>query len=271
MAILYFPRIDDLSATTITREMLDRSPAELSEDASSSHPSQFYYPTAAHFVSEEKLLDFRREVLKVAREFNFPDPGSLAQRRSFDQKISNMLFQDLDLTPAEAANREVWNFLTLVLLPDIAKWRYPNENRQVDYPRWLGDDRNVIRKLWWREATLGRELNSMIGEDEAVGIMERPLLGGQTKVARSMVKALLIVEKEFPQAARSELFRACAVNLRRYTPFTALEFFSESEADEFVLRVFRDASQSFIEKSSSANRTKDKENSLPSSEQESEK
>lgn len=254
MAILYFPRIDDLSATAITREMLEKTPAELSEIAAASHASQFYYPTAAQFVTEGQLLTFREEVLEVARAFNFPGPANNDQRRSFDQKLSTMLFQDLDLTPAEAANREVWNFLTLVLFPDIAKWRYPNEARQIAYPRWMGDDRNVIRKLWWREATLGRELNSRIGEDEAVGIMERPLLGGQTKVARSMVKALLTVEKEFPQVARSELFRACAVNLRRYTPFTALEFFSERETDDFVLRVFRDASQLFVERISSEKR-----------------
>ena len=33
MAILYFPRIDDFAATAITRDMLDKSPAELSDAA----------------------------------------------------------------------------------------------------------------------------------------------------------------------------------------------------------------------------------------------
>lgn len=162
--------------------------------------------------------------------------------------MSFLLSKELELIPAEAANPEIWNFLTLVLLPDVAKWRYPNPSNIVDYSRWLGGHRNVFRKLWWREVTLGKELNGELGEDEAVGIMERPLLGGQAPVARAMASALIQMEKEFPDQPRSELMRAGAVNLRRYTPFTAFEFYSEDQIKEFVLDVFRSSSEAYVQK-----------------------
>lgn len=247
MAIQYFPRIDEYSAIKITEELIHKSVAEASVMAAVSHPDAYYYPTASVQVSESTLREFRREVMKVAEELNFPNTLNPERARKLDQKLSGILFNKLDLIPAEAANPEVWNFLTLVVLPDISKWRFPNEKKILDYNRWLGEDRNVLRKLWWREATLGNDLNRHLGEDEAVGIMERPLLAGQTNVARAMVKALLKVEEEFPGTARSKLLRVGAVNLRRYVPFTAFEFFSEKQIDEFVLSVFRSSGAAYVE------------------------
>lgn len=248
MAIQYFPRIDDLRAIEIIKELNTKSVSEAQELASTNHPAAYYYATAAVTVSEEQLQELRQRVKDVADDLQFPRDLSRDSARELDQRISTILFQNLDLVPAEAANKEVWNFLTLVVLPDIAKWRFPNEGKKPDYDRWLGGHRNVIRKLWWREAVLGHDLNSKIGEDEAVGIMERPMLSGQASIARAMVKALLKSEEEFPSTARSELLRASAVNLRRYLPFTAFEMLTEERIEEFVLNVFRESSQAYVEK-----------------------
>lgn len=248
MAIQYFPRIDDLKAIEIIQELNEKSAAEAVELSGLSHPSAYYYATAAQTVSEQQLQAFRDEATAVAFSLGFPEKLNTLRARQLDQRLARILSENLDLIPAEAANKEVWNFLTLVLLPDIAKWRYPNDTKKPDYDRWLGGNRNVIRKLWWREAVLGHELNSQIGEDEAVGIMERPMLSGNASMAREMVKALLQAEKEFPGTARSELLRAGAVNLRRYMPFTAFEMLPEDKLGEFVLQVFRTSSQAYVDK-----------------------
>lgn len=248
MAIEYYPRIDDPAAIRLISDLVKKTPVEAQEMATTRHDHQYYYPTAAQFVSEETLTDFRNKVINMAGELGFPHSTSSDQRRTFDQEMSYLLSTELELIPAEAANQEIWNFLTLVLLPDVAKWRYPNPSNVIDYSRWLGGHRNVFRKLWWREVTLGRKFNRELGEDEAVGIMERPLLGGQAPVARAMVSALLKMEEEFPDQPRSELMRAGAVNLRRYTPFTAFEFYSEEQIEEFVLEVFRSSSAAYAKK-----------------------
>lgn len=245
MAIQYYPRIDESVALKLAAELVSASVEDAGKMAKPQHDHQYYYATASLFAAEDELWELRQNALRIATDLGFPNPSGSNQRRQFDQSISALLFNELELIPAEAANHEVWSFITLVLLPDLAKWRYPNRARKVSYNRWLGHDRNVFRKLWWREATLGHALNSVLGEDEAVGIMERTLLGGQSPVARAMVRALLVMENEFPNEPRSELMRAGAVNLRRYAPFTAFEFYSEEQMNEFVLDIFRSSSQSY--------------------------
>src|SRR5690606_33841306 len=46
------------------------------------------------------------------------------------------------------ASRDVWAFLAVILMPDIAFWRYP----QPPKDRILGTDltRHVFGRLWWR-------------------------------------------------------------------------------------------------------------------------
>lgn len=248
MSIQYFPRLDESHAMKIIEQLLQLPLTEASQVADFNHPQAYYYPTAADFVSEDELRQFRAEVMTIADELGFPEKLGSNEARELDQRLSGLLYENLKLVPAEAGNPEIWNFLSLVVLPDITKWRYPNEKKVLDYNRWLGGDRNVLRKLWWREATLGHELNSKIGEDEAVAIMERPLLGGQPPVARAMVRALLKVSEEYPTVARSELMRAGAVNLRRYAPFTAFEIFTDEEIETAVLDIFYSASTLYVER-----------------------
>lgn len=251
MAVEYYPRINDPAAIRLATELIKITPADAAVLATTRHDHQYYYPTASQFVQESVLGNFRDAAIAIASDLGFPHQASSNQKRKFDQEMASLLSTNLELIPAEAANDGIWNFLTLVLLPDLAKWRYPNPAGAVDYNRWLGGQRNVFRKLWWREVTLGQELNSQIGEDEAVGIMERPLLGGQALVARAMVRALLTVEKEFTDQPRSELMRAGAVNLRRYAPFISFEFYTEEQIDEFVLKAFRTSSVRYVEKNQS--------------------
>lgn len=246
MAIQYFPRLDEPYAIKIIEKLVKTPLAEASQLSEFTHESSYYYPTAASFVSEEALRVFRSAVMEIANDLGFPNALNTKNARLLDQRLSKLLFQKLELVEAEAGNAEIWNFLALVVLPDITKWRYPNEKNVLDYNRWLGGDRNVLRKLWWREATLGHELNSKIGEDEAVAIMERPLLGGQPLVARAMVKALLEVGEDYPGQARSELMRAGAVNLRRYAPFTAFEILTEDEIESTVLEIFKTSSLGYV-------------------------
>ncbi|WP_312573989.1 hypothetical protein, partial [Staphylococcus saprophyticus] len=86
-------------------------------------------------------------LLRVAEDCGFPEAMARSQVRDFDQRAAAVLYDSLDLVPAEAANQEIWNYLTLSVLPDIAAWRYPNISRSPSFERWLGVDRNVFRKL----------------------------------------------------------------------------------------------------------------------------
>lgn len=245
VAITYYPRLSDPYTISMIETMVQNTPQHLSEMATISHPMATYYPTAATHASREQLQALRDRLIGAAKRLGFPTYPSPDKAREFDQAASGILDEHLEIVPAEAANREMWNFLTVVLLPDLAKWRYRNSSNNLTYERWLGTDRNVFRKLWWREVTLGRTLNAQLGEDESVAIMERPLLGGNPTLARASAKALLQVSVEYPDIARSHLMRKGMVGVRRLAPIRNFEAFDDRELDRVVLEIFRSTSAAY--------------------------
>lgn len=240
MTITYFPRISDSVATAIIAEMLHSQIEELSAQAASQHPMVTYYETSVSRVEQKTLEDLRERILDIAEHHGFPSQISKNGVANFDREVARALDSMLDLIPAEAANDEVWNFLTLVLLPDIAKWRFPNTKNSLDFERWKGGHRNVFRKLWWREAVLGSELNSQIGEDESVGVMERPGLSSSPALARALVRAHLATHSAAIGISRSDFMRMALVNVRRHLPLLEFESFEETELNQIILLIFEE-------------------------------
>lgn len=230
MAITYFPRLNDAYAIMLIEEYSAKeSPAELTPLSATWNEMAFHAASATEHVTDAQLQNLRSRLYSLAINNGFPDPLERFNVRNFDQPASDILYQEMELIPAEAANQEIWNFLTMILLPDIAAWRYPNTQSKLEFERWLGTERNVFRKLWWREATLGKELNALVGEDEAVGIMERPSLSGNPDVARAVVKAFDEVYKDFPNLGRSDVMRTVMVSVRKLFPVLDFEFYTEAE------------------------------------------
>ena len=248
MSISYYPRLNNTySMMLISEYSSKKSPAELSAFAATSNEMAFHDASATERVSDAQLKLLREELYALAVKNGFPEALKPATVRNFDQPASDILYQKMDLIPAESANQEIWNFLTLVLLPDIAAWRYPNTQHKMDFERWLGTERNVFRKLWWRQATLGKSLNELVGEDEAVGIMERPGLSGNPDVARAIVRAFDAVYKDFSELGRSDVMRAVMVSVRRLVPLLNFEFYTEDELYELLKEVAHNACVNYAE------------------------
>jgi hypothetical protein len=70
----------------------------------------------------------------------------------FDTALAQALHAETDLVPAEAAARQIWAFMALVVLPDVAVWRFPRPPED----RVLATDitRHVFGRLWWRAELL---------------------------------------------------------------------------------------------------------------------
>ncbi|WP_296204202.1 hypothetical protein [uncultured Corynebacterium sp.] len=253
MAISYYPRLTDAVAITIITEMNNiESINDIQSLVTFDHEMAFHDAVATGFVTRQELQELRSKVLAVAQAQGFPGQASKNARRTFDQQVSEVLDESIDLLPAEAANREIWNFLTLVVMPDIAAWRYPNDAKKLTFERWLGTDRNVFRKLWWREVTLGSKLNRQLGEDEAVALMERPGLSGNPLVARAIAQSFLDVAKEFDDQPRSELMRAISLNVRKHLPLLNFEYFTEDELTTLFSDIARQSCEQFVASQSSS-------------------
>ena len=84
-------------------------------------------------------------------EAGWPTPMTRLGGPQFDRQLAAELHRQMHILPADAAVEDVWSFLSLVLLPDVACWRFPDRSEE----RLRGHFRNVFRRLWWRAYILG--------------------------------------------------------------------------------------------------------------------
>lgn len=218
---LIYPRLLRATALDVLSEIEGRPPEELRSEASTSHPRIEYYATGSR-VPEDRLRRIAEAVRKNADELGFPKPPGTARQGRFDRTMPALLYKSMRIIPADAASEGVWSFLTLVLLPDVAVWRFPRQTQE----RLIGRPRNVFRRYWWRARSLGvnpGDPTSELGEDQLVQIMERPSISGSRKLARTFAQTVLQVADGSPDVGVEALMRDAAKRLVRLTPFVCFE------------------------------------------------
>lgn len=238
MVLYNYPRLDSAAALELIREQAGQAVSDLVSAADLSHPRVSWYPTARDQVPAERLREIQTESRAVARTFGYPGVSRGRALTGFDQRIGRLLHERMAILPAEAAHPGVWSFLSLVLMPDVAHWRFPNQQAKDDYERLTGGDRNVFRRVWWRSYSLGPELAEKLLEDEAVGIMERPSIGMCPTLARAVAQRHLDVISENPAVARTLLMRDATKRLRRLSPNLSLYSLRDEDLQSLVAEVF---------------------------------
>ena len=99
------------------------------------HEDAFYPPTGGVNVTDGELSSLR-EVLVVALEsISSSSDADQRKRAQFDVVMARTLHNQVPIDPGEASRPEVWSFLTCVLLPDVARWRFPDT---TDPARFVG-------------------------------------------------------------------------------------------------------------------------------------
>ncbi|WP_308310345.1 DUF6339 family protein [Streptomyces sp. CC210A] len=147
MSFLY-PRLLAEQAKPLFEDYRRLPVGTLTDRVAYSHESAVYVATGGDRIPVERLRELRAGVLDLAGHAGFPSAADRAHNARFDIRLAALLHSEMGMVPAEAASRDVWAFLALVLLPDVAFWRYP----QPPKDRVLGTDltRHVFGRLWWR-------------------------------------------------------------------------------------------------------------------------
>ncbi|MBI3319516.1 MAG: hypothetical protein HYZ89_02885 [Candidatus Omnitrophica bacterium] len=74
-------------------------------------------------------------------------------RERSDPWLSPRVHATLRLTRREAADKRIWNYLTIVEFPDYVRWRFEDEeeaDKPVPVDRFMGEDsKNALARLWW--------------------------------------------------------------------------------------------------------------------------
>lgn len=219
--------------------MKSRSIDECIELASFAHPKAYPPPIGGTQIPVDRLRSLREYVVASAEEYGFPRRAKKkdSSLSGFDNAIGERLYSDLCISPVDAGYEETWNFLTLVVFPDIANWRYPNESKIPDYERWIGKPRNVFRKIWWRMNNMTPTLSAEIGEDEGVGIMERTTLGFNPRIAQSMVKTHVDLYSH-DLGSRSDAMRVFAFQVQRLSKIIELDCLSEDDLRDLLIETY---------------------------------
>lgn len=240
---LLYPRLEPASASTVLFQLKELALNELEAVSATSHPEAAPAPTGGHPVDAMRLGGLRDRIRELAADAGYPKPLRRGHEQAFDRPCGRVLFTTMEIVTADAADEAVWSFLTLVLVPEIGPWRFPERPDN----RLLGKPRNVFRRLWWRAWALGEDLEwapegcTPLGEDEFVQIMERPSLGHNPRTARAIRDALWRAEAKGLTVARSELMRELARRLRGLRSHIALEALSDEQLAARVDRVIRES------------------------------
>lgn len=201
MSTLY-PRLLDTAAKSRYEELAALDLPALRISAATRHPAAIFAATGGTRVTDKRLTELQGAVRQLADEFGYPT--ALGRRRvsEFDVRLAELLHREMDVVAAEAAVRPMWAFLALVVLPDVAYWRFPE--RHAD--RVLASDitRHVFGRVWWRAHLLHDStaddpyhLVGVFGEAEFDHIFgRRRAIGGSRAVIRA-------IAQHFPSADRA--------------------------------------------------------------------
>jgi hypothetical protein len=175
-----------------------------------SEPWYSYSPSAGDDLKWGDLdyQDFRRllvsNVLERIAQFDGvkAKAGTKGKERfatrtaALDFAIYETVAEKLQISPYEASNPRVWEYLTFVVAPEIALMRLKEESQHPDAepeiripPRFFGHERNVYRRAWIRVNGVGGDLQVLrnLREDNLVAIFERPSVASNQELTMAIV------------------------------------------------------------------------------------
>lgn len=237
-----FPRLSSAAAQGCVMGVRGRSVSELMGMASTAHQLAVYGATGGARVPESVLEALRSKMLAVASELGFPNEARKDVAMSFDAKAGALLASCLPIASGEASRDDVWAFVSLVLMPDIATWRFPDQQER----RLLGGVRNVFQRLWWRSALLRDPANAKdplwllhLPEDALVGLMERPALSSNPRVALAIAKGIHDLAARLPGSEREDAWRLAYKRIRQRLVLVNFDILEAADLDAMVASACR--------------------------------
>jgi len=194
-------------------------------------------------VTNERLMESREKFLKELGSTTGTIEDLSISNGDFDKIFTRFALEIFhDMSPIDGFNKDVWSYITMRVLPDLALWRW-NVNKTDE--RFLGgSERSCFQRLWLRSYVLGGNLASQLQEDEAVNIFERPeALGGNRRLALAIVNYIVnnrgVVDSNSGEKIIStEIVKQAAKRLRRAMSVEVVQTMTDIELEKHVIRTF---------------------------------
>lgn len=214
--LIRLPRLSAKSASEL-RKAFSRGMTEFSfADLRDVLNAREAFPlTAGKPIPFEHLEQFRRSCLRAAAAAE-DNPAN------FDVLIGAEFYQFGHSHRGDLGNPQVWDFLTLILLPDIAAKRY--DPRSAPASRFTGGDRrHVFQRLWRRWIVFGPEIvqSQRLTEDDYVALLERRITSEKPVLA--WLTAEKIMNSGFTGHARRQYTRIFIKRLQQVSGVVSLD------------------------------------------------
>lgn len=259
--LLLYPRLPKLMALELAVQRAELSVKALVELSTNlQHPSIQFAPSGGTRVTEEMLRELQTNLREIASRYGYPSRLRMKDSGDFDKSCARFLYEKMGIKPVEASNIGMWVYLTVVLLPDVVRWRFFDPNGATSLERYIGSARgmrrNAFGRMWWRAHLFYLPINQddpylLIGaltEDDQIQISERPSLSGSPRLAREVAVSYLTIQRFVQRQGliidRRVVLREALKRLSRLIPITLLDMLDEKESQQVIDNVFRQTVES---------------------------
>jgi hypothetical protein len=231
-----WPRLSAPLARASFEQLGGMSVRDLAALSRADHPQETFAATGGVRARPGDIERFAKAVRDTALEFGYPDRAGDQDRIAFDRAAAEVVYRSMSVTTVEASNRGVWNFLAVVVMPDVTQWRFGRDNAE----RWIATDltRHMFARLWWQALTFGVptddggidfSLLRRLSESDLNQLTERRSIGGNPRLARALARAVTEVD-----AARREVIRDVTPKLRRRLAFIDFAALSDDQLHDHI-------------------------------------
>lgn len=242
--MLLYPRLPHVVAQKLAENLASMPLKELEAIGDIQHSDEFYAPTGGNRVSSQHLTTIREMIHNCSCKYGYPNSQNDSQRTGFDSESAETLHREMIITPHEASQDGVWEFMSCVMLPEIVRWRFPGPGR-TNIERFMGGVRNVFQRSWWRAHLLQDESSEnpyelvyMLREDEIVQLTERPRIAGSRYLSRHICRNFLETATRRNIGNRMFLMREAQKRIMRLSCFVSFDSMQEAHLSELIKGVF---------------------------------
>ncbi|MEQ3725258.1 DUF6339 family protein [Alcanivorax sp.] len=247
MTVLY-PRLSPADAASLWESFSDMSVEELRGRSDTSCQKQTFAAVGGRRIQPRELEEMASRIRGLAESCGYPAKAQRTALSKFDTELCIFFGESLDMLEGEALRPQSWAFISLVLLPDVVKWRFP----KFSISRCTGGRRDCFHRLWLRAKAfdLGPESNnrwvllSNLTEDSFVSIMERPSLAGSSDICRVIGASWLKTAASVGKGQMESINRRAIKRLRAKGTVILLDALDYSQLKEVVECCYAEAGDS---------------------------
>lgn len=235
---LLIPQIPSGVAESLLLELVLARPENLDPGDEFRYSQAITQPTGGLPITDVLLKHLRELIVSSARKHGFPGsrPTSFLD---FELEVAEAfaqwspLWNEEGKPSGEALRNDCWTFITIVVLPDVALWRWPAKTDQEGSGgrswkgRMVGGMRNTFQRIFRRVMCLDRGVDHLdrwglirqLQEDDFSAILERPGLSSNRDIAVCLGEEYIAMKQRLNQhssAVRQDVYRQATKAIRAY-------------------------------------------------------